>query len=114
MQKARLELLRDFYQPLHPHLYTLSESFFVPSFLDAVNRYKVSENKDDLLGILHKETDTGLYSLEIFNLEFCKQLIEETDHFEHSGLPISRPNTMNNYGVVLDEIGFVGFFRLFD
>ena len=27
-----------------------------------------------------------------------------------SGLPIARPNSMNNYGVILDEIGFQPFF----
>lgn len=31
--------------------------------------------------------------------------------FENSGLPVSRPNSMNNYGVILDEIGFTPFFN---
>lgn len=33
-------------------------------------------------------------------------MIEEIENFESAGLPISRPNSMNNYGVILDEIGF--------
>jgi len=36
-------------------------------------------------------------------------LIEEVDNFERSGLPVMRPNSMNNYGVILDEIGMTPF-----
>lgn len=39
-------------------------------------------------------------------LPFQRELIEEVDNFERAGLPVSRPNSMNNYGVILDEIGF--------
>jgi hypothetical protein len=111
MTKARRELIRDFYKPLHPHIFNLDESFFVPTFLSAVKNYKNSMNNEDLMSILTKETDTGIYSFEIFNDKFCKELLEEADNFEHSGLPVSRPNSMNNYGVILDEIGFEDFFN---
>jgi hypothetical protein len=36
-------------------------------------------------------------------------LIEEIENFEDSGLPIIRPNTMNNYGVIIDEMGMKPF-----
>jgi hypothetical protein len=35
-----------------------------------------------------------------------RELIEEVESFENSGLPVMRPNSMNNYGLILDEIGF--------
>jgi hypothetical protein len=35
-----------------------------------------------------------------------RELIEEVESFEKSGLPVMRPNSMNNYGLILDEIGF--------
>src|SRR5690606_12881833 len=40
----------------------------------------------------------------------CRELVEEIELFEQSGLPIMRPNSMNNYGVVLDELNFGPFF----
>jgi hypothetical protein len=40
-------------------------------------------------------------------------LLEELNHFENSGLPVMRPNSMNNYGVILNEIGFSAFFDQF-
>jgi hypothetical protein len=111
MQEARRKLIQELYVPLHPHLYKLTEDFFVPSFLEAVKAYhKSGKDPSVLMRILKKETETGIYSFEIFNLEFCRQLIEEVDNFERAGLPVMRPNTMNNYGVILDEIGFKPFF----
>jgi hypothetical protein len=35
-----------------------------------------------------------------------RELVEEVESFENSGLPVMRPNSMNNYGLILDEIGF--------
>lgn len=72
MTKARRELIKDFYKPLHPQIFTLVESFFVPSFLAALNKHKISGNKEDLLAILKKETNTGIYSFDIFTMDFCR------------------------------------------
>jgi len=110
MLQARQQMIKELYVPLHPQLYTLSDSQFVPSFLNALKEYRATNDKNKLLNIMTKETQTGIYSFDIFNNEFCKQLIEEVEHFEHSGLPVTRPNSMNNYGVILDEIGFQEFF----
>ncbi|XP_041760115.1 2-oxoglutarate and iron-dependent oxygenase domain-containing protein 2 isoform X1 [Coregonus clupeaformis] len=37
---------------------------------------------------------------------FCDELIEDMEHFEQSTVPNGRPNTMNNYGILLNELGF--------
>ncbi|XP_022085664.1 2-oxoglutarate and iron-dependent oxygenase domain-containing protein 2-like [Acanthaster planci] len=37
---------------------------------------------------------------------FCQDFIQEICHFESTDLPKGRPNTMNNYGVLLNELGF--------
>ena len=98
-----------------------------------------------LLSVLQSEApSTPLYSLPVFNDLTCKQLLEEVDSFEASGLPVMRPNvcsqlylkgtltrcfpwfccvvcvhgytlslslqSMNNYGLILDEIG-MGLFH---
>ena len=46
----------------------------------------------------------GLF-ISIFTEGFCKDFVEELDGFHASGLPARRPNSMNNYGVVVNEIG---------
>lgn len=46
--------------------------------------------------ILTKETEaTRLYSFDMLQPGFCTELIEEIQHFEASGLPVMRPNSMN-------------------
>jgi len=127
MESAKLKLIEEVYKPLHPHIYQLSEvllharmicstnarsltrapmqSFFVPSFLAAIR----DGSPNALRALLTLEAPTGIYSLEIFTIEFCSALLEELAHFEASGLPVSRPNSMNNYGVILDHIGFTPF-----
>jgi len=40
----------------------------------------------------------------------CTEILEEVEHFEQwcvkRGLSVHRPNTMNNYGAILDHFGF--------
>lgn len=40
----------------------------------------------------------GVYSLPLLSDEFCEKMICELEHFQASGLPVNRPNSMNNYG----------------
>ena len=46
-----------------------------------------------------------VYSVPLFTSELCRALVEELDHFHATGLPARRPNSMNNYGIVVNEIG---------
>merc|ERR1711865_1217196 len=45
------------------------------------------------------------YSFPVLSLSFCEYLMEEIRHFYASKLPARRPNSMNNYGIILNEIG---------
>lgn len=47
-----------------------------------------------------------VYRFPVFEKSFCKELLEELEHFEQSSAPKGRPNTMNHYGVLLNELGF--------
>jgi hypothetical protein len=86
---------------LHKDFVIISQFFAkessVKNFRDAI--------PDDLL---HKEMD-GVYSFNVFNDTFLRMLNEELDNFykvsEVEGIPVRRPNSMNNYGVILNEIG---------
>ncbi|GMH91664.1 hypothetical protein TrST_g13831 [Triparma strigata] len=51
----------------------------------------------------------GVYTFELFPQEFCEQLVNIIDAFEETTLPRRRPNTMNNYGLVLTEIGLEAY-----
>ena len=57
---------------------------------------------------LRKEID-GVYSFRAFSDEFIGLFNDEIDNFYHMSkqhqIPIRRPNSMNNYGVVVNEIG---------
>ncbi|KAM6423470.1 2-oxoglutarate and iron-dependent oxygenase domain-containing protein 2 isoform 2-T2 [Liasis olivaceus] len=104
--RERKAIISQNYRPKHPQLYTLQESFLIPEFLEIVN-YCTSKNAD-LQGLLHRVeslSDKRIYRLPIFTKEFCQAFIEELEHFERSEMPKGRPNSMNNYGVLLNELG---------
>jgi len=48
----------------------------------------------------------NIYSIPMFTDEFCDLFCDELDHFQTLGLPAARPNSMNNYGLILNKIGF--------
>ena len=54
--------------------------------------------------ILTKEAEE-IYSVPLFKPELCRAFVEELDKFHATGLPARRPNSMNNYGIVVNEIG---------
>ena len=41
----------------------------------------------------------------MLKLDFCDKFLAEIDNYFASGLPIRRPNSMNNYGLIVNEIG---------
>lgn len=103
----RAALISARYKPLNPAVYVLQESFLAPEFR-AIVAYCRSEDADfeGLLDRIQSLPAQRVYSLPVFTLDFCAQLLEELDNFQHSGLPSGRPNTMNNHGVLLNELGF--------
>jgi len=54
---------------------------------------------------LVEESSPGIYSFDLFSPTFCHMLAEEINCFETTSLPRRRPNTMNNYGLITNEIG---------
>lgn len=41
----------------------------------------------------------------MFTPTFCEAFLREVDNYLDSGLPVRRPNSMNNYGLIVNEIG---------
>ncbi|XP_074061585.1 2-oxoglutarate and iron-dependent oxygenase domain-containing protein 2 [Macrotis lagotis] len=103
----RKAIIAQHYHPVQPQVYGLQESFLAPEFL-AVVQYCATPGAD-LSGLFQLiETLSGkkrIYRLPVFTQEFCQMLLQELENFEKSDMPKGRPNTMNNYGVLLHELG---------
>ncbi|XP_071427987.1 2-oxoglutarate and iron-dependent oxygenase domain-containing protein 2 [Pithys albifrons albifrons] len=102
----RRAIISRCYKPKHPEVYTLQESFLAPDFLEIVGYCSSSgAHLQGLLGYLESFSDKRIYRLPVFTQEFCQTFVEELENFEQSDMPKGRPNTMNNYGVLLSELG---------
>jgi len=47
----------------------------------------------------------NVYTFDCFTDEFCNLLVAELENFEQTKLPKRRPNSMNNFGLVINDIG---------
>lgn len=83
------------YDTTDPELYSFSPNVLDPNF-----------GKGKLVG-------RQVYTLPVFTERFCKRLLSEIKSVEESGLPLTRPNSMNKAGVLLDDVGFTKFFDEF-
>ncbi|XP_075033795.1 2-oxoglutarate and iron-dependent oxygenase domain-containing protein 2 isoform X1 [Mixophyes fleayi] len=94
------------YKPLHPEVYVLQETFLTEEFLEAVH-FCMSPHAslEGLLNFVHSIPAKRIYRLPVFVSRFCNDLVEELENFERSHLTKGRPNTMNNYGILLNELG---------
>jgi hypothetical protein len=96
------------YPRLHSHLYEWREDIFLPTVVDAVR-----SNTPVALRRVAEEVHPGVYAFDMLQPQFCRELLEEIEHFEDwrltEGLKPLRPNSMNNYGNILDTFGFAPF-----
>lgn len=51
----------------------------------------------------------GVYRFPLFPPSLCASLLSTVDAYEATDLPKRRPNTMNNHGLVLTEIGLLPY-----
>ncbi|XP_064209518.1 2-oxoglutarate and iron-dependent oxygenase domain-containing protein 2 [Anguilla rostrata] len=103
----RAATIKELYKPLHKELYFLQESYLAPEFLKIVNYCRSDgASEQGLLEFVWPLPAKRVYRFPVFSEKFCKELIEELEHFEQSEAPKGRPNTMNNYGILLNELGF--------
>ncbi|XP_029960785.1 2-oxoglutarate and iron-dependent oxygenase domain-containing protein 2 [Salarias fasciatus] len=103
----RAAAIKDTYRPLHPHVYRLQDSFLAPRLKQMVEYCRSSSaTEDGLLEMLEEEAAPRVYRFPVFQKAFCDELVEELEHFERSAAPKGRPNTMNHYGILLNELGF--------
>ena len=82
-----------------PRAWELREEFLHADFVSLVRRARAGES------VTLDALADGVYPLPVFSESFCARLCEEVAHFDASALPRGRPNSMNNAGVLLDELG---------
>jgi len=104
----------------HPDLFQPDnvDSWFVPALREALSewQYTGDPKKIDIAKIPGLRLEApGVVSFECLQPEFCDKLLEEAKHYSDTGMPQRAPNSMNNYGVVLNEIGLrPSFQRMLD
>ncbi|KAK5608693.1 2-oxoglutarate and iron-dependent oxygenase domain-containing protein 2 [Crenichthys baileyi] len=102
----RTAAIKHMYQPLHPHVYHLQESYLAPKLKQIVEYCRSSGTCEGLVELLEDVGAPRVYRFPVFEKNFCEELVEELEHFEESSAPKGRPNTMNHYGILLNELGF--------
>uniref|UniRef100_T1IJU6 Fe2OG dioxygenase domain-containing protein n=1 Tax=Strigamia maritima TaxID=126957 RepID=T1IJU6_STRMM len=109
--RIRKETITKQYTPLHRDVYTLQQKFFTQEFLNLVEVCKNSSSFNSRLKSLVRDACPGklLYYIPVFTAEFCGKLMEELINFEKAPCPKGRPNTMNNYGILINELGMDSF-----
>jgi len=102
------------YEPLrrYPDLFDpakVAEAWLHPEFLQLSKAVRDADLMDTEAATIARAMVTkeghNVYSFPLLREEVCDQLIEEVDNFQSTGLPARRPNSMNNYGLILNEIG---------
>eukprot|EP01121_Diplochlamys_sp_Union-15-3_P005975 TRINITY_DN1635_c0_g3_i1.p1 TRINITY_DN1635_c0_g3~~TRINITY_DN1635_c0_g3_i1.p1 ORF type:complete len:495 (-),score=52.89 TRINITY_DN1635_c0_g3_i1:62-1546(-) len=97
----RLKATKE-YKPLYPELFeSWRKEWFDPLFLSAIEI-----GTPEALKSILKQESPSVYSFQMFNPYFCSILLEELMNYENSNLPKQRPNSMNNYGLILNDIGY--------
>ena len=58
-----------------------------------------------LRGLLRPAGAPGVWRLPLLTERFCDLILDELRHYESSGIPLRRPNGMNRFGAILDQLG---------
>jgi len=115
-QARRVDVIRKYAkQALHPHLLAWSPAPAVeacdawlglaPEFVEAHN----AGTEEAWRKLLTEHLSGEVFSFPLFTDSFCDMLLEEVLNFYASGLPARRPNSMNNYGIILADMGLEPF-----
>jgi len=100
---------------LHKEIFVAEgvDHWLVPELRGALQKWWATGDPADieitsLPGI--KNDAPGVVSFDCFSHEFCDKLLAEVDYYNDSGFPSRAPNSMNRYGVILNDIGMKPFF----
>lgn len=102
LMNERLNLAGS-YTILHP---SLRDPSFLNQYLDPSLLTALKANDATILADVLRVEAPGVFGLAVFTPRFCHLLMEEMANANVQPILFTRPNTMNNYGIVLEEIGF--------
>ena len=118
--RERRAFVKARYRALHPDVFTLNpEAHLDARFRElasacrrALAESSPKRNNDSTKTTVTRECadvirqrPAGVFAFPVFSELFCRKLREECAHFERSGMPLTRPNTMNDNGLLLFELG---------
>ncbi len=96
----------------HPELFSVPRTaefpheWLAPPLREVLNRHvHGGEANRHALSKLLAQPAPGVFVFPLFTLAFCDMLLAELDAYDASGLPTTRPNSMNRYGLILNDIG---------
>jgi len=104
LSAERLDIVRKYAtQALHPELFAgrWRDEWLAEGFRKAIHQQDASVWKS----MLTEHVPGQVYSFQMVTEEFCDMFLEEVFNFYKSGLPARRPNSMNAYGIILNDIG---------
>jgi len=114
-KEARTVLKYKKYGRKHPALFEVGgfteEQMIDPNLraalAEALAQHSKVDAKRKLLesGAITEVLPGSVFSFRVLTEDFCRILMEEIQHFHASKLPARRPNSMNNYGIILNDIG---------
>jgi len=104
MQKY-LSKIKTEYKHKYPDLLNIEKWEFEENFINAVKSKSIDQMKKILV-----EVSPQIYAFNMITPKFASLLVEELANFEkwseQESLHVHRPNSMNNYGAILDHFGF--------
>ena len=116
IESEKRAFIKKQYTPKHPSLYSFSWEFLDDEFIRFFNEFEEcktnEEKKEKVTSFFKKESETGIYSFPFLKQTFLLLLLDELEHFSSSGLPLAPPNTMNKYGLIIDEVHLSSLFSL--
>lgn len=109
----RLAIIRKFTSMArHPELFAEKPNWTCNEWLDpGFSKALAAGTADAWRDLLMTHSPGEVYSFPFFTAGFCEVLLQEVMNFYDSGLPARRPNSMNNYGIILAEIGLEPWVR---
>mmetsp|Transcript_54787 Transcript_54787/g.90792 ORF Transcript_54787/g.90792 Transcript_54787/m.90792 type:complete len:370 (+) Transcript_54787:3-1112(+) len=103
----------------HPTLYELEaneDRYLNPRIIEAVRAVEAAAaegravDEAPLRALFSPAGAPGVWRFPLFTQSFCNDLLEEIQAAEESGVPLRRPNGMNRFGAILEEVpGGLGF-----
>ena len=116
--EERKRAIQQAYTPQYAHVRRLAAEYLDPEFRRLVALAQEARTSADAMQQLRQAAPPlspdvpDVFELPVFDTSFCAQLVSELQHIrsEMDDSLLERPNSMNQFGVLLDDFGFTPHF----